>query len=157
MRRGILQKKIAADPDNPTTNEWKDAKIIVKNGMLASWFLRGANNELYGDLKIELENDYAKGLDNYPASVDEAVALLNAYLQKKYGERKPHPQYDTGVAFAQKEESELKVGRSRKREKKQVLCHRCKQRGHYAHECKNDLLEEANAHEEMRASSEDRR
>ena len=23
-------KKIAADPDNPTTNEWKDAKMIVK-------------------------------------------------------------------------------------------------------------------------------
>ena len=67
------------DPNNPTTNEWKDAEMIVKNGMLASWFLRGANSELYGDLKIELEDDYAKGLDNYPANVDEAVALLNAY------------------------------------------------------------------------------
>ena len=44
--------------------------------------LRGANNELYGDLKIELENDYAKGVDNNPASVNEAVALLNAYHWK---------------------------------------------------------------------------
>ena len=49
--------------------------MIVKNGVLASWFLRGANNELYGNLRIELENEYAKGLDNYSASVDKAVAL----------------------------------------------------------------------------------
>ena len=55
--------------------------------MPASWFLGRANNELYGDLKIELENDYSKGLGNYPASVDEAVALLNAYHQMKYGEK----------------------------------------------------------------------
>ena len=49
------------DPDNPTTNEWKDAEMIVKK-KLVSWFLRGANNELYGDLKIELEITMQKDL-----------------------------------------------------------------------------------------------
>ena len=59
------------------------------------------------------------------------------------------------MAFAQKEESELQVGRSGRKEKKQVVCHTCKQRGHHAHGCKNDLVEEANAHEEVKASSKE--
>ena len=128
--------------------------MIAKNGMLAGCFLNGANNELYGDLKIELENDYAVGLDNYPASVDEAVALLNAYLQKMYGDRKQCHLYNTGVAFVLKEESKLQIGRSGRREKEQVMCNRCKHWGHYAHECKNDLVEEANVHEEVKVSNE---
>ena len=58
------------------------------------------------------------------------------------------------MTFSQKEESELQAGRSGRREKKQVVCHRCNQQGHYAHEYKNHLLEEA-MHEEIKACSEE--
>ena len=47
--------------------------------MLAYVFINGANNERYGDLQTELLNIYAKGVDNWPTSVDEVVQLLNTY------------------------------------------------------------------------------
>ena len=50
-----------------------------------------------------MENDYTKGIDNYLISVDEAVALFNAYQQKGFGEWKPKVEYNTGMAFVQKE------------------------------------------------------
>ena len=46
-------------------------------------FISGTSKERYGDLKTELLNDYAKGVDNWPTSVDEAVQLLNTYHVKK--------------------------------------------------------------------------
>ena len=42
---------LAVNPYNPTDQEHHDAKIAVKNGILASMFLRGANDKLYRDLK----------------------------------------------------------------------------------------------------------
>lgn len=65
--------------DNPTENEIKDANMVAKNGTMAAMFLRSSHNELYRDLKTKLENDFTKGIDNYPMNLDDVVAHLNAY------------------------------------------------------------------------------
>ena len=49
--------------------------------MLACMFVSGAYNERYGDLKTELLNDKAKGIDNCPTSDDEAVQLPPVMLR----------------------------------------------------------------------------
>ena len=54
-------KASAKDPENSTEKEIKDAKLMVKNGMLACMFISGVKKERYGDLKTELLNDDAKG------------------------------------------------------------------------------------------------
>ena len=70
--------------------------------MLASMFISGANNELYGDLKTELNNDFIKGVDNWPVDVDGAVQPMNAYMAKKMTWSKITMD-SSEVAFAQKE------------------------------------------------------
>ena len=45
-------KRNAVDEINPIDKELKDAKLVVKNGMLVSMFTTGANNDLFGDLKL---------------------------------------------------------------------------------------------------------
>ena len=87
-------KNSAYDPKNPTEQEVEEAKLTVKNGMLVAMFIGGANNELFGDLKTELNNDFAKGTDNWPTNIDEAVQLMNAYKVKKAPKVRV-PQIDT--------------------------------------------------------------
>ena len=57
-------KKSAEDPNNLTDDEVKDARLVVGNGMLVANFVGGANNELYQDLKMKLNNYVTRGLDN---------------------------------------------------------------------------------------------
>ena len=71
-------KRNAVDESNPMDQELKDAKLVVKNGMFVSMFISGANNDLFGDLKTELINDFTKGFDNWPINLEEAVQLINA-------------------------------------------------------------------------------
>ena len=42
-------------------------------------FLSGADKSKYWALRNELSNDYAKGIDNYPATLDGMPRLLNNY------------------------------------------------------------------------------
>ena len=48
-------------------------------------FLRGATNELHGDLKTKLQLDFTEGMENYPVSVDDAVAaIINTTAAKEH-------------------------------------------------------------------------
>ena len=68
--------------------------------MLAcSMFISGADKCRYGGLKTELINDHAKGMENWPTNVDEAIQLLHTYQAKK----QPRSNYmgQMEMAFAQ--------------------------------------------------------
>ena len=58
-----------------------------------------SKQERHEDLKTELLSDYAKGVNNWPTIVDEAVQLLNTYHIKKqpWGMQMMHAE----MAFAQ--------------------------------------------------------
>ena len=57
----------------------KDARLFVKNGMLIVMFICRFIIELYGDLKMELNNDFAKWVDDWPANIDGAMQSLHGY------------------------------------------------------------------------------
>ena len=75
--------------------------------MLVAMFIGGADNELFGDLKTELNNDFVKGTDNWPTNIDETVQLINAYKVKKAPKARV-PQIDTELAYAKVQEEEKK-------------------------------------------------
>ena len=66
-KEGPIEEELKASakvPEKPTEQEIKDAKLMVKNGMLACMFISEANKERYEDPKTELLNDCATGNDN---------------------------------------------------------------------------------------------
>ena len=56
---------------------------MVKNGKPTFMIISRANKERYRDLKTEPLNDFAKWVDNWPTSVDEAIQLLNTFHIEK--------------------------------------------------------------------------
>ena len=44
-------RNLTKDTENFTEQDIKNAKLVVKNGMLTCLFISGANKERYGDLK----------------------------------------------------------------------------------------------------------
>ena len=53
------------------------AKATVAESMKATIFLDGANGQKYKQLKDDSGNEFSKGKDNYPPTVERAVHLLN--------------------------------------------------------------------------------
>mmetsp|Transcript_14399 Transcript_14399/g.27057 ORF Transcript_14399/g.27057 Transcript_14399/m.27057 type:complete len:316 (-) Transcript_14399:8-955(-) len=72
------------DYDHPFFKEYLP---IAKERFLALRFLRGADRAKYGDLIIELDNDYAKGSDHYPATVAAAYTLLSRRKAKRFTDK----------------------------------------------------------------------
>jgi hypothetical protein len=79
---GLIRAKLEADNtvvdvDNPTPDELERAKTAAKEDYLAMMFLSGADKTKFWKLWDELSNDYAKGTDNYPSTLDGMLRLLN--------------------------------------------------------------------------------
>jgi hypothetical protein len=78
--RGCLIKDILAsdgkDLDTATTEELERAGEIAQEQYLATAFLLGSDRTPYGQLTVDLENDYTLGKDNYPKTVTEAYNRL---------------------------------------------------------------------------------
>jgi hypothetical protein len=84
---GLIRLKLegmtGVDPDNPTPAELDDAKAAAREDFLAMMLLSGANNNRFWKLREDLANDYTKGRDNYPSTVDGMLRLLNNYKLPK--------------------------------------------------------------------------
>ena len=50
--------------------------------MKADILLYGANGQKYKKLRYDLGNDFSKGKENYPPTVERAIHLLNTYKIK---------------------------------------------------------------------------
>ena len=68
-----------ADPANPTDAESERAKNESSEAIAASLLVGGANRGKFGGLKRDLANDYLKGTDNYPTTIEDARNLLQNY------------------------------------------------------------------------------
>ena len=68
-----------ADVANPTATEKKRAVDDTAEAVKGSMLLSGSDQKRFGTLKKELHNDYLKGTDNYPYTLDRAVRLLENY------------------------------------------------------------------------------
>ena len=77
-----------ADPANLTNAESERARMESQEAIAASLLVGGANRAKFGELKRSLANEYLKGNDNYPTTMEDARNLLENYEP----ERKPNPQ-----------------------------------------------------------------
>jgi hypothetical protein len=90
----------AADPDNPTPDELEVAQRIVSEEVQASLLLSGADKGRYEQLRKDLANDYLKGQDYYPNTMDKAVNLLGNYkVSQTYTRNRTPPRDEGGVAM----------------------------------------------------------
>jgi hypothetical protein len=99
--RAKLQAANVADPDNPTPDELDDAKEAARDDFLAMMFLSGADKDRYWKLRNELSNDYAKGVSNYPCTLDGMLRLLNNYKTTGKAPTAPPPRNGDGLTFLQ--------------------------------------------------------
>ena len=72
------------DPDESTSSDEK--KRLSRERALAIQFLRGAGRKRFGNLMIELENQFSRGTDQYPPDVTAAYGMLVSYR----GPKQPH-------------------------------------------------------------------
>ena len=118
--RGTTPELIADDDLGAVTAE-ADARVK------AVAFLLGSDKARYGKLIEDLENDYLQGRNNYPRTVLAAYNLLTNWKQEtRFGWRAPQAD---GVAFATTD------GGKKTPVKKNVTCHKCGVKGHYATDC----------------------
>lgn len=109
------------DQDNPTDSELNRDKEAAREDYLAMMFLSGADKVRYWKLWDELSNNYAKGIDNYPSSVDRMLRLLNNYRSGLKSTPRPDQNLNSdGVAFLQQQEKG---------------CWHCKKTGHNKSDC----------------------
>jgi hypothetical protein len=103
---GLIRAKLEADAtvvdvDNPTADELDRAKAAAREDYLAMMFLSGADRTRYWKLRDELSNDYAKGTDNYPNTLDGMLRLLNNHRSGIKNSPKQEAPGSEGVAFLQ--------------------------------------------------------
>lgn len=89
-RAGTTELELAGavDPDNPTADERKIAIKRVSEKIQAILFINGVDSKQYAKLKNGLKEEYAKGHDNYPTMLPQALNLLNIHestLPRSYG------------------------------------------------------------------------
>jgi Zinc knuckle len=98
-------------------------------------FLLGCDRARYGKLIEDLENDFLQGRNNYPKTVVAAYNLITNWKQEnRFGWRAPQAD---GVAFA--------TDGKKTPTKKNVNCHKCGVKGHYATDCPELAAQRAEA------------
>ena len=98
-------------------------------------FLLGCDRSRYGKLIEDLENDYLQGRNNYPTTVVAAYNLLTNWKQENRAGWRP-PTAD-GVAFTNADDGKKAPI------KRNVTCHKCGVKGHYATDCPELAAERA--------------
>ncbi len=78
------------------------AKELCRESYLSCMLLRGTNNSLYFQLRVDPSNDTTKRTDNYPKTIVETMRLLTDYVPPPRLQRMRDPDGE-GLAFIQGE------------------------------------------------------
>ena len=89
-----------ADPDNIIPAERERAVRESTESVKAAMVISGAEKRRFGQLKLDLANDYLLGTDQYPNTLEKAVNLLANYRAPPKIQMRGQPSQD-GVAFIQ--------------------------------------------------------
>ena len=117
------------DEKNKFMNELVKSKLKEFQAYL---LLKGANPKRNGGLVMELNNDYAKGHNNFPKTISDARNLMLNHKTKKEKSK------DTSKKSEGSDDAEKAVGFTQSGQKKpyipawqkNVTCKACKQKGH---------------------------
>jgi hypothetical protein len=81
MSRGLVNeelKRMGTDRDGCTVAQRTQALAVAKEKYLAMLMLDGANKMRFGEMKEDMDLDYAKGQDTYPTTRNGVLRLLNS-------------------------------------------------------------------------------
>jgi hypothetical protein len=127
-----------------TDNEMTVASIAARGKCLAVAFLAGTDKQRYGRLIEELENDYSKGMNNYPVTLTSAYKLILNY--RNYQRPASRVFNDSeAVNFANVEKWVV--------DRTKVRCFNCSVMGHYANECTEPKKENDSGYTEGTANA----
>mmetsp|Transcript_1121 Transcript_1121/g.2410 ORF Transcript_1121/g.2410 Transcript_1121/m.2410 type:complete len:630 (-) Transcript_1121:237-2126(-) len=104
-----------ADRNAPTREEHTRAARESSEAVQACMLIYGADQQRFGELKADLNNDYLKGNDCYPKTVERARNLLENW-ERTHPIVRANPRqtpYSAGVAMAQRQVDGGGAGRGR--------------------------------------------
>jgi len=137
----MYEERLKKNGDTLTPNYFSptDRKLCtdwMEGQLLALLLITNADKYQFGEIQIELHNDFLKGVNNYPASLQEAFSLLFNHKKAKkplpFKGKEDAPEKD-GIVLAQKEVKptpgiDTKLFPN-------MECLKCKQFGHYGNQC----------------------
>jgi hypothetical protein len=136
-----LRKQIKEDNPGLTTAEYITRTVaMAKKKSVAIGFLKRADQQRYGGLWNELENNFTRGQDQYPADLTSAYNMLLNYKATSTPQhtRRARQREETttddlsGVSFLQQG---APVPGANGQLHATITCYRCQGRGHYADQC----------------------
>ena len=64
------------DPVNPTEEEWTEARSQARDEYLVILLVRHSDQERYGGLIVDLQNNHTRGTVQYPTTINKGYDLL---------------------------------------------------------------------------------
>ncbi|KAI2492174.1 hypothetical protein MHU86_22370 [Fragilaria crotonensis] len=130
----ILRETGKTNKVGMTKAEMKVLAEDVEQRSLAVAFILCSDRLRFGKLVENMENSYLQGNNKYPKTMVAANHLLAHWKHEaRLGTRDVH---DGEISFVN--DGDKKTGKTK--DKKDVTCHRCKEKGHYANECDNERV-----------------
>lgn len=108
-------------------------KKAVRNRTLALTFLKGADMRLYGNLWVELENQFTRQHDQYPIDLTAAYNMLLNYKSTAPVQGTDGGDALGGLSFLQR--GGVTVPGSDGITHARITCYTCNNKGHYAGDC----------------------
>ena len=120
----------------------------AKEKLLAIAFLMGGRQDVYGELIVDLENDFLKGKDSFPDNVTDSYHLMANYGLKKRGtqsnrnkfEHRPGSQQGLGFLQNAAKKRDIAAGTDGIVHER-ITCFRCQKKGHYSDKCPMSMLQ----------------
>ena len=118
------------EPGATVSSETK--KKMSRDRALAIQFLKGADRKRYGNLLIELENQFSRGTDQYPPDLTAAYGMLVSYRGTRQSAPPSSPSPSPGLQFAQTADPVPGLDGVLH---EAITCFHCRGPGHYASQC----------------------
>lgn len=140
LRLAVL-KEWKIDPDTATEDQVKKAQAEGKDWYLGVAFLLGMDRRRYGHVIEDIQQQYLYGNDIYPRTL---VGAYNLIVNSKAKNKPPLAPGNDGLAFTslgggqEGEEADVHANTTSQKDKSNVDCYNCRQKGHYANECNNE-------------------
>ena len=126
-------------PDTVPPLTYAERKAKVRDRMIAFGFLKRSDPKRYGTLLSDLANDYARGVDAYPATISAAYKLLHSFTKappevvtQRVTVQNPVSAPTSDMTFAQ---AAAAVPGSDGVTRPKISCNKCDQHGHYPDKC----------------------